>query len=374
MDLRTVGVEEEFLLVDHAGVPKPLGERVVTTGNLEQAAGRQPAGIEHELQQEQAEIGTQVQVRLDRLRADLEQRRTALAGVAESNGVRIAALATSPMPVDPTPTPDPRYLRMMRIYGATAQEQLTCGCHVHVGIGSREEGVAVINAIQPWLSVVLALSANSPFWQGADTGYASYRRLVWDRWPSAGPNAAFAGVQDYDDTVAALLRSKVLLDDAMVYFYARLSVKYPTVEIRVADVCAEVDDAVLVAALCRSLVDAAARAADEGRPWPTARPELLRGAAWRAARSGLDEDLIDPVAGSAVPAQARLEQLVDRIRPSLRRHGDADLVESSLDRLLRRGTGASLQRAAQARTGNLNDVVSDAVHRTISSASGPDLR
>jgi carboxylate-amine ligase len=121
-------------------------------------------------------------------------------------------------------------------------------------------------------------------------------------------------------------------------------------------------------------VDAAARAADEGRPWPTARPELLRGAAWRAARSGLDEDLIDPVAGSAVPVQTRLEQLVDRIRPSLRRHGDADLVESSLDRLLRRGTGASLQRAAQARTGNLNDVVSDAVHRTISSASDPDLR
>jgi carboxylate-amine ligase len=171
-------------------------------------------------------------------------------------------------------------------------------------------------------------------------------------------------VEGYDETVAALLRSQVLLDDGMVYFYARLSVKYPTVEIRVADVCPEATDTVLVAALCRSLVDAAARAAGEGSPWPTARPELLRGAAWRAARSGLDEDLIDPVAGTAVPAQTRLEQLVDRIGPSLRRHGDADRVQSAVDQLLRRGTGAARQRAEYARTGNLTDVVAAAVRWT----------
>jgi carboxylate-amine ligase len=366
MEPRTVGVEEEFLQVDPTGVPKPDGERVAAEGNRS-ASGRHPTGptgIEHELQQEQAETGSRVQIELDQLQADLEVHRATLARAAASNGVRVAALATSPIPVDPTPTPDPRYLQIMRSYGATAQEQLTCGCHVHVGTDSRAEGVAVINAIQPWLSVILALSVNSPFWQGVDTGYASYRRLVWDRWPSAGPTAPFTGVVDYDETVAALLRSQVLLDDGMVYFYARLSAKYPTVEIRVADVCPEATDAVLVAALCRALVDAAARAAYEGSPWPTARPELLRGAAWRAAKSGLDEGLIDPVTGTALPAQTRLQQLIDRIGPSLRRHGDADRVQSSVDQLLRRGTGASLQRAEFARTGNLTNVVSAAVRWT----------
>jgi glutamate---cysteine ligase / carboxylate-amine ligase len=375
MKLRTVGVEEEFLLVDAAGVPQPAGAQVVPgkgTHQLRSGAAVEnrpdrPAamgGLEHELQQEQAETGTRPRTRLADLRADLVQRRRELSQAAAGHGVQIAALATSPMPVEPTATEDPRYLRIMREYAVTAREQLTCGCHVHVGINSRAEGVAVINAIQPWLPVIIAVSANSPFWQGTDTEYASYRRMVWDRWPGSGATAPFGDEHDYDRTVADLVRSKVLLDDAMVYFDARLSAKYPTVEVRVADVCTDPDDAVLVAALCRGLVDSAARAAQDGAPWPSARVELLRGATWRAARSGLDGDLVDPLTGAAVPALERLDQLVDRIRPSLQAHDDLETVQTAVHRLAQQGNGASRQRADYARRNELQDVVLAAARRT----------
>jgi glutamate---cysteine ligase / carboxylate-amine ligase len=367
--LRTVGVEEEFLLVDVDGRPRPMSEQVLAESRDDSSPGAE-AG--HELHQQQVETGTRPLVDLTALRADLVGRRRALAGSAQRQDVRIAALGTSPLPVDPIATVDPRYQRMMGDYGLTAQEQLTCGCHVHVGIESRADGVAAITAIRPWLSVILALSANSPFWQGEDTGYASYRRMVWDRWPGSGPTAGFADPQEYDATVTALLRSGVLLDDGMVYFDARLSSRYPTVEVRVADVCPDPDDAVLIAALCRALVDQAIadrttadRTIAVGR-WPDVRVELLRGAAWRAARSGLDGDLVDAVTGIAVPAPVRVQQLVDLIEPALRRHGDLDAVESSLQRLLDRGTGATRQRAAYARQGELADVVADLAQVTVS--------
>jgi carboxylate-amine ligase len=366
--VRTVGVEEEFLLVDATGTPRPRSERLLAQARAERGGpannGSRPddaevtgAGLEHELQQEQAETGTRPRADLGELRADLLGRRLALSRAARAHGVRIAALATSPLPVDPTPTEHPRYLRMMDEYGATAREQLTCGCHVHVEVSDRSQRVAAITAIRPWLSVLLGLSVNSPFWQGTDTGYASYRRMVWDRWPGAGPTAAFTDPGQYEQTVAALLRSGVLLDDGMVYFDARLSARYPTVEIRVADVCPEPEDTIVLAALSRALVDSAA----DGDPdrWPDSRVELLRGAAWRAARSGLDGDLVDAVTGTAVPAPRRVQHLVDHVEPALRRHGDLDLVESSLQRLLDRGTGAARQRAALARRGQLADVVAE---------------
>ena len=362
-EVRTLGVEEEFLLVGEAGVPRPRSLEVlddeVVLSDPDADPDRQ--GLAQELQQEQAEAGTRPRVELARLRADLVARRRALDGAARRHGVRVAATGTSPLAVRPHPTPDLRYLRMMDDYGPTAREQLTCGCHVHVGIRSRQEGIAVVNAIQPWLSVLLALSVNSPFWQGTDTGYGSYRRMVWDRWPVTGPTGRFADPEEYDATVAALERSGVLLDDGMVYFDARLSARYPTVEIRVADVCTDPDDAMLVAALSRGLVETLA---DADSPPPAARLELLRGAAWRAARSGLEGDLVDPVTGLAVPAADRVARLVDLVSPALRRAGDLDAVESAVHRLLEHGTGAARQRELFDRDGDLSAVVADVVLRT----------
>ena len=189
---------------------------------------------------------------------------------AREAGAGSAALGTSPFPGDGLITPKPRYLRMEEQFGPTVQEVLTCGSHVHVGVASPEEGIGAIDRIRGWLPVVLALSANSPFSDGRDTGYASYRSQLWVRWPSAGPTDLFGSPDAYEDLVRSMVDSGVLLDDGMVYFDARLSHRYPTVEIRVADVCGDLDDTTVVAGVCRALVETAARSAAEGESSPAA--------------------------------------------------------------------------------------------------------
>src|SRR5206468_11825762 len=135
---------------------------------------------------------------------------------------------------------------------------------------------------------------NSPFWLGDDAGYASFRTMAWGRWPTAGPTTRFGSVAEYDRRVDALVASGAALDAGMLYFDARLSANYPTVEIRVADVCPEVADTVLLAALCRALVESASRGA---LPTVDVDLALLRAAAWRAARYGLSDELVDPEDG-----------------------------------------------------------------------------
>ena len=147
--------------------------------------GVRSVGVEEELLL--VEPGTRPCTTLDELEGELRRARAAAAEAAGRVGVQVAALGTSPVPVEPESVGQPRYQRMTEAFGLTAQEQLTCGCHVHVQVGSDEEGVAVLDRIQPWLAMLLALSANSPFWQGADSSYASFRYQAWGRWPCSGP-------------------------------------------------------------------------------------------------------------------------------------------------------------------------------------------
>ncbi|WP_309236999.1 glutamate--cysteine ligase, partial [Actinomadura sp. BRA 177] len=296
---RTLGVEEELLLVDPAsGAPQAVSGSVIRYARrhdeLFLTGGRRSKSLETELQREQLETATPVCASLGELSDHVRSARLAAAKSAAGVGVSIAALATSPVSVHPSLTPSDRYLRMADAYGPTAAEQLTCGCHVHVGIDSPDEGVAVLDRIRPWLPPLLALSANSPFWQGADTGYDSWRHQVWSRWPSSGPTELFGTADGYRTTVEALLATGALVDEGMIYFDARLSRHYPTVEIRVPDVCLHADDAVLMAAFVRALVDTAADAWHAGEPPDPVRADLMRLAMWRAGRSGLRDTLVHP--------------------------------------------------------------------------------
>jgi carboxylate-amine ligase len=325
-----------------------------------------PGGtVDVELHQQQIETDTRPSESLTDLRRQVRDARLRTDRLARATGARIAALGTSPLPVDPQVTGRPRYGAMVEHFGLTTVEQLSCGCHVHVSVESDDEAVAVLDRIRVWLPVLLALSANSPFWQGLDSRYASYRSQVWSRFPTAGPSQLFGSAAGYHALVDSLLGSGVALDAGMIYFDARLSARYPTVEIRVADVCLDADDAILVAALARALVETAAAEWRSGRPAPEMATQLLRAATWRAGRSALDGDLLDPFSGAPVTAWDAVAALVAHVAPALEDSGDRPYVEESLSRLRTRGPGAAVQREMLERSGDLHQLVLDAADFTL---------
>ncbi len=371
--LRTVGVEEELLLVDPRSGRAVAGGPSLTVGAGAGRAGASPVPLpgvvvplETELQQQQVETATPPRTRMADVEADLRRLRRVADDAAAAVGARVAALATFPLPVTPLLTPNPRYEAIRERMGLTCIEQLTGGCHVHVAVSSDEEGVAVLDRLRPWLPVLTAVATNSPFWRGADTGYAGYRTQAWNRWPGTGPCDPFGSAAGYRAVVDELLATGTLLDEGMVYFDARLSAHYPTVEVRVADVCLDVADTVLVAALTRALVDTAAGQWRAGEPVPTDPTSVLRMAAWRASRSGLEDELVHPRSHRPRPAAEVLAHLLEHVGPALAANGDLDVVEHGLDRVLTHGTGARRQRAVARSSGRLEDVVADAVARTVS--------
>jgi carboxylate-amine ligase len=236
---------------------------------------------------------------------------------------------------------------------------------VHVGITSADEGVAVLDRIGPWLAVLLALSANSPFWQGRDTSYASFRYQAWGRWPTAGPTEPFGTAEAYWKTVRQMTGTGTLLDSGMVYFDARLSEHYPTLEVRIADVCLHADDAVLIAALCRALVDTEARRWQAGAGVPRQRTEMLRLAAWRASRSGLDDVLLDPRTGQPEQAATVAKALLDHVRDALDEAGDTAAVSDLLAAVLARGNGAAFQRSVYGGDGSMSEMIGSAAAATV---------
>ncbi|MEU6794337.1 glutamate--cysteine ligase [Nonomuraea wenchangensis] len=346
-----VGVEEEFHVVD------------LRTRHLAARSGLlletlPPARFTHELQRSMVESNSLPFRGLTDLAGDLCGMRAALIREAEALGLGVVA-AGSPQLVDEDQLkifPDPRYERMLIDFQVLTREQLICGMHVHAEVRDRELAVAVAHRLAPWLPPLLALSASSPFWDAADTGYASYRTLVWQRWPTTGPMASYGSAAEYQQMIDTLIRSGVIADPGMIYFDIRPSCHLPTVELRICDSCPRLADVVLIAGLFRALVatelDAARRGA--GRE---VRLEAVRAATWQAARSGLEGELVDPVEGVPRPAAEVIARLLDRARPHLTEVGDWELVSALARQAPARGSSAARQRAAHARRGRLEDVV-----------------
>ncbi|MET9108089.1 glutamate--cysteine ligase 2 [Streptomyces zhihengii] len=360
--MRSVGVEEELLLVDaDSGAPLAVSGAVLAAADRKSwqpgGPGVQDHRFESELHKEQLEFATRPVTEMGRLQEEISRSRREAARHADTVGARVAALATSPLPVQPSLNTGTRYRWLGEQFGLTTQEQLTCGCHVHVSVDSDEEGVAVLDRMRPWLSVLTAMSANSPFWQGQDSEYASYRSRVWNRWPSAGPVDVFGSADRYHEQVDAMVATGVLRDEGMIYFDARLSASYPTVEVRVADVCLDASTPVLLAALVRGLVETSSRAWQEGVPPARVGTGLLRLASWRAGRSGLDGPLLHPETMRETSAADAVRALCRHVGEAVADHGDDDLVREGVARLLETGNGARVQRRLLAEEGSLGRVV-----------------
>ncbi|MGK5678112.1 carboxylate-amine ligase [Actinoplanes sp. URMC 104] len=359
---RTLGVEEEFLLLDpDTGENAPLAEKVFAG-----LPGELHARHRREFRHSMVEMVTDVCTTLDELRDQLLTARRETAAAARATGADLVAIGATPL-AEPfrEPADDARFRRIVGHYGPIAQDPAVCGCHVHVGVPSPELAVEVCTRLRGRLPVLQALAANSPFFDGAETGYASWRSIQLLRWPTMGAWPHFRSAAEYDATVRTMIASGEMMDESMMFWYSRPSANFPTVEIRVADVCLTADDTVLIAALARGMVDTAAREAQEGLPVPGIPDVLLHSAHWNAAHDGVDGTLLDPVAGRARPAWELIGETVDWVTPSLREHGDLDVVTAGLDRVRREGTGATRQRRLLGGSGSVAALLGDLAAATV---------
>ena len=340
----TLGVEEEYLLLDPAtGLPAEAADEVCKAVGLHPSVSS--AEVQRELLRAQLEIATPVCEELDEVGGHLFRLRHALGEAAQEAGCRLVATAAAPYSEEgPNAVTDtPRFRGLYEDAPQLVDEQLINGMHVHVGVPDRTIGVAVLNRLRPWLPVLVAMSANSPFWRGRDTGFASWRTLVFGRWPVSGPPPEFADATDYDRRVRGLVTGGAIRDSHQIYWQARLSESYPTVEVRATDVQLRVEEAVLLAGLIRGLAQTAEWEHRAGEPTPETLPEVAAAAGWHAARYGLEGTLIGP-GGAPIAACDAARALLRHVTPALAEYGDAKLLAGLVEQTLREGNGSRRQR------------------------------
>jgi glutamate---cysteine ligase / carboxylate-amine ligase len=358
----TFGVEEEFLLADPT-----TGEPVAVNRAVARHAAEHGVKLQLELTSCQIETTSDVVSGSGELRQQLTRLRRIAAEAAEASGAQLLAAALPPTrPYEFPITDTPRYREIAHKFGMVAEEGI-CGAHVHVAVPSRAVAIRVSNRLRPWLPLFLALTANSAVYRNTDTGYASWRSIVWARWPSAGPPPHFDSVDEYDGMVRMLRCAGAALDDGMVYWDVRASARFPTIEVRVADVPATVAETVLLATLIRASVMTALDDERRGEPTPPLTPHALKAAYWKSARDGLDGKAIDLLESHApVPARKLLQRLVDHVRPALEDVGDYKMVKAELARLDYVGNGAMRQRRAWDRQHDVKDVIAELAAATLS--------
>jgi YbdK family carboxylate-amine ligase len=353
----TLGVEEEYHLVDAATMA--LADAPEVVHEAQRRLGRDAQG---EISTSQLEIATPVSTSLAEVRDHLVRLRRVAAEAAAEHGRALLACGTHPTATwrDQRLSEGVRYVELYERWGLLALQQMIVGCHVHISVDP-ELAVDVVDRLRPDLPLLLALSGSSPYWEGTDSGYASYRTQWFARWPVTGLPEVFGSQEAYDATVADLVAAGIVDDASHLYWDVRPSTRYPTVEVRVADTMPVLDDVVLHAGLARALVMTAAADAAAGRPVPELRPELGRAARWRAARYGTTGLLLDPRARTQRPAADLVRDLLVRVADALDQTGDRAEVTVLADQLLARGTSSERQRLVAGRTGDLAAVTRSVV-------------
>ena len=338
----TVGIEEEYLLVDRQSrdlvseAPPAL---------MRQAQRALPDQVSPEFLQCQIEVGTRVFDSVAAARADLWRLRTELAGIAERHGLALIAASTHPFAnwARQKFTDKDRYQQLARDLGGVGQRMLICGMHVHVGVEDEDLRIDIFNQLSYFLPHLLALSASSPFWQGMDTGLASYRLTVFDNLPRTGLPPQFESWAEYQRALNMLIRVGIIEDGTKIWWDLRPSARFPTLEVRICDVCTCLDDAAAVAALVQSLVRMLYRLRRDNQRWRRYDRFLINENRWRAQRYGVYGSLIDFGRGELVDYADLLAELRDLLAEDAAALGCAKELESALS-ILKRGTSADRQR------------------------------
>lgn len=365
----TVGVEEEFHLVD----PETCELRSVAALSQRADDGLAGPGLRAELLTSQLEAVTGVCEGLAELGAEVRAARHTAASVASEHGVAILATSTHPFALlsETEVAHRPRYRVLQERFGAVVGQLNLTGCHVHVGVPDQDVAVAIMNHARPHLPVLAALTGSSPFHEGSDTGFDSFRLSQLALWPQGGLPPRLESAAHYRETVAQLVRTGLVDDPTMVLWELRPSDRYPTLEFRIADVCTCVEDVTLYAGLVRSLVRVLAERVNAGEPEPRVDEVVLRAARWRAARYGLSGELWSFGTSTLAPAATVVGELWTELDDDLTAHGEAAVLKPLLDDLLDRGTSATRQREVFASSRDLREVVRDGLRRTMQGVNEP---
>ncbi|WP_282697746.1 YbdK family carboxylate-amine ligase [Streptomyces sp. CC208A] len=362
-----MGVEEEYFLVDPgSGRISAAAGRVLARARAEPGASDVLTG---EFTRHQIEARTTPCATLAHLRTELSAVRRAAARAARAEGLRLcasgtpvlgeAAEATERAPGEEagdgawgTPVGDhPRHRAGVAQYRAMMGDFAVCAQHVHVHCPDRECAVLVGNHLRPVLPTLVALSANSPFHEGRDTGYASWRSVIRQRFPCLGPPPYARSLAESARRAETIAAAEAMLAPTLPFWDVRPNPRLPTVEIRCPDVSADLEGAVCLAALVRALVAEAIGAVGRGDPGPRVGAEELRAAYWKAARDGVTGNGVDLATGRAVPAAELARALPTRVEGPLEAAGDRQAVHAYVRRTLVDGPGAALQRAAAREAG-----------------------
>jgi carboxylate-amine ligase len=345
----TVGVEEEYLLVDREtrDLVTDMPESMIEDCEHEMEARGQ---VSPEFLRAQIEVGTKVCGSIGEVREELGRMRECVIKVADRHGCAPIAASTHPFArwLDQRHTDKERYDSLGRELQATARRLLICGMHVHVGIEDEETRIDLMSQFAYFLPHLLALSCSSPFWEGENTGLKSFRLTVFDALPRTGMPETFASWAEYERHIEVMVEAGLIEDGTKIWWDVRPSARYPTLETRVMDVCTHIDDAVCIAAINVCLLRMLYRLRRSNQRWRTYARMLLMENRWRAMRYSFDEGLVDLGRGAIVPHAENLGELIELIREDAEALGCTAEVEHAW-KILEGGTSAHRQLAAYER-------------------------
>jgi glutamate---cysteine ligase / carboxylate-amine ligase len=346
----SLGVEEEFQLLS----PESF-ELVSRYDEVAEAAGPDEQ-IKPELMQSVLEVATGISGTAAEAVDDARRLRARIRDAAAERETVIASAGTHPFSrwEHQDVTEEPRYTGLLEKMQWVAERELIFGLHVHVGLESAEQAIAVANGLRTWLPELLALSANSPFWQARATGLASTRTKVFETFPRSGLPPVFGSFEEFERLVERGVKTNSFPDYTYIWWDLRPHPRLGTIEVRICDAQTRLDSVAGIVALIQSLVATLADRFERGggAALPVQPAPLIAENKWRAVRYGLDGELIDLEHDTERPAREAVQALIELTGPAAERLGcRTELTE--VEGIVRRGTGADEQRRAHAQEGSL---------------------
>lgn len=337
----TFGIEEEYFLA-HATDGSLIAR--IPDHFLSRARARLGDSVTSELLQSQIEIASPILSDMQEAYGCVTDLRRGLCHLLAEEDLRLVAASTHPLGAwrEQFVTEKPRYDRLLGDFRIVGQRNLVCGMHVHVAVPPQIDRVRLMNRLMPWLPVFLALSASSPFWDQRVTGLMSYRQAIYDEWPRSGVPDFFDDERDYQSFVDRLQKAGAIRDASYLWWAIRPALRFPTLELRIADACTRVEDTVALAALFRCLVAMLVRNPDYGTHRTTHTRRLIDENRWRAKRDGIAASMLDERTGEVVPMKAVVDRLIDLTGEDADRLNCTQSLQQ-LYRILEQGTSANAQ-------------------------------